>query len=199
MDGVACYYDIQHFHEKFSVYTCCLYKKEISHGSTFSGQHLADHTDDDVRGVALSHCNFSGFPRDLLESFPNLDHISINGGLTEITKTDLAGYVNLKFLDLQGCELTRLPSDLFDKTPNLEVIYFSHNKISSIGENLLEPLEKIKYVDFKGNPKISSVFDIDKSELFSLDDMKREIRDISGENNEIVERKEDSFRVLGSK
>lgn len=182
MDGVACYYEIQHFHEKFSVYTCCLYKKEIGHEKAFSGQHLTDKTDDDVRGVAFSHCKFASFPRGISESFPNVNHITINEGLQEISKEDLAEFKNLKFLDLQGCRLVNLSSDLFENSSKLEVIYFSHNKILSIGENLLEPLENLKYIDFTGNPAINLVYDEDKSENFTLDDMKREIRKLNDKN-----------------
>lgn len=173
----GCFYNIQHFHETTAVYTCCLYRKVFTSAANFSGQHLQDRTDDDVRGIALSSCQFKGFPLDLSEKFPNLDHIAINHGLHEITKQDLAGYGNLKFLDLQGCEIESLPGDLFENTPNLEVVYFSHNRIAYIGRDLLEPLIKLKYIDFRGNVCIDAVYDGDKPQETSLEDLKTVIRE----------------------
>lgn len=177
MEVTAYFNNIQHFHEKFGVYTCCLYKKDINDMTTFSGRHLPDRSDGDVRGIALANCKFSGFPRELSDLFPKLDHVAINGGLREITKEDLAGFANLKFLDLQGCEIASLPNDLFEYTPNLEVIYFSYNRISLIGENLLEPLKQLKYIDFRGNSTINEVYDEDKTNDLSLDELKSMIRD----------------------
>lgn len=177
MEATACFYNIQHFHEKFAVYTCCLYKKDISDWTTFIGRHLPERSDSDVRGIALSNCKFSGFPRELSKVFPKLDHVAINGGLREITKDDLAGFGNLKFLDLQGCEITSLPEDLFEYTPNLEVIYFSYNRLSTIGETLLEPLKTLKYIDFRGNSTINEVYDEDKPNEMGLEELKTVIRD----------------------
>lgn len=178
MEVAACFYNIQHFHEKSAVYTCCLYKKDISDFTTFFGRHLPDLSDGDVIGIALANCKFSGFPRELPTLFPKLDHVAINGGLREITKDDLRGFLNLKFLDLQGCEITSLPDDLFENTPNLEVIYLSYNKLSFIGEKLLEPLKSLKYIDFRGNLSINEVYDEDKANGndLSLEDLKRVIR-----------------------
>lgn len=175
------FYNIQHFHEKVSVYTCCLYKKDLNNVENFFGQHLknkhgAEHTNDDVRGIALSHCKLSTFPRELSQIFPNIDHLSINGGISAISKDDLVGFEKLKFLDLQSCEITSLPSDLFEHTPNLEVVYVSHNKITSIGERLLEPLHSLKYLNLHGNTGIDAVYDENKQNEFNLDDLKSLIR-----------------------
>lgn len=175
------FYNIQHFHEKVSVYTCCLYKKDLNNVENFFGQHLknklgAEQTNDDVRGIALSHCKLGSFPRELNEIFPNIDHLSINGGISEISKDDLAGFEKLRFLDLQSCEIRCLPSDLFEHTPNLEVVYVSHNKISSIGENLLEPLRSLKYLNLHGNTGIDVVYDENQQNEFNLDDLKTLIR-----------------------
>lgn len=172
----ACFYNIQHFHEKTAVYTCCLYKKDISDFTTLSGRHLPDCCDRDVRGIALANCKFSDFPRELPTLFPNLDHMAINGGLSQITKDDLADFVNLKFLDLQGCEITSLPDDLFEYTPNLEVIYFSFNKLTLIGEKILEPLTSLKYIDFRGNSSINAVYDEDKTNDLSFEQLRSMIQ-----------------------
>lgn len=167
------FHNIQHFHEKVAVYTCCLYKKDISDVSTFFGQHLPDRSNEDVRGIALANCKISGFPRELSTIFPNLDHVAVNGGLRGISKEDLAGFDKLKFLDLQGCEIAQLPSDLFENSPNLEVVYFSHNKIATIGGALLDPLRSLKYIDMRGNVNINAVYDVDKTGELSLDEMKQ--------------------------
>lgn len=172
METVACFCNIQHFHERSSVYTCCLYKKDLTNDTTFFGEHLFGCSNDDVRGIALANCQFSHFPGELAKIFPNLDHMAINGGLEQISKADLAGFENLKFLDLQGCHVEVLPADLFENTPNLEVIYFSHNRIASIGEHLLRPLTQLKYIDFRGNACIDEVYDEDKADDLSLDDLK---------------------------
>lgn len=201
MEALATFYNIQHFHEREAVYTCCLYKKEIAARTEFCGPHLPDRSDDDVRGIALANCKFqAGFPRDLTEKFPNLDHLAVNGGLSEISKEDLAGYANLRFLDLQGCEITSLPDDLFVNTPNLEVVYFSHNHIASIGRNLLEPLKNLKYIDLRGNVHIDAVYDEDKSNEMSFDDLIVAIRErCAVQNNSFVGMKTNSLRVSGAK
>lgn len=174
MEVNASYYNIKHFHEKNSVYTCCVYKEDLSDVKTFSGQHLPDFRDEDIRGVALSHCDIPRFPRELALMFPNLDHMTINGGLREISKEDLAGYQNLRFLDLQGCEITSLPDDLFKNSPNLEVVYFSRNKISSISKNFFEPLRNLKYIDFRGNLNQlkNAVYDVDQEGELSFEEFK---------------------------
>lgn len=160
-----------------------MYKKDFASCKKLSDLHLNDYSDDDVKGVALSHCEFSGFPRDFPSIFPNLNHLAINGGLSEISKDDLIGYGNLTFLDLSGCEITSLPGDLFEHTPNIEVIYFNRNKISYIGENLLEPLVSLKYADFKGNVNINVVYDEEKAEELSLNELKQLISEQCQTNN----------------
>lgn len=177
MEVAASYHNIQHFHERCAVYTCCVYKKDLSVVNKFCGQHLAEFSDDDVRGVALSHCNIPSFPRELASVFPNLDHMAINGGLSEISKQDFAGYRNLRFLDLQGCEITSLPSNLFENLPNLEVVYLSRNKISVVDEDFFEPLRALKYIDFRGNlmKTENAVYDQDRAEELSFDEFKNAI------------------------
>lgn len=173
MDSTAVsFYNIQHFHEIEAVYTCCLYKKDLTNVSTFFGPHLDNKTNEDVRGIALSHCKIKCFPRELTKIFPNMDHIAINGGLKEISKDDLSGFKKLKFLDLQGCEIAELSGDLFENTPNLELIYLSHNRISKIGRKVLEPLMSLKYISFHGNDNIDAVYDVDKPSEFTLEEIK---------------------------
>jgi Leucine rich repeat len=81
---------------------------------------------------------------------------------------------------LNGCEIKALPSDLFVHTPNLEVIYFGRNKIDNIGEDLLEPLKNLKFIDFTSNVSINCVYDEDKVDGLSLDELKRKIRENCG-------------------
>lgn len=173
MATATCFYNIKHFHEKVPVYTCCVYKKDFGNCKKLSDLHLTDLSDDDVQGVALSHCEFDGFPRDFPSIFPNLNHLAINGGLSEITKDDLIGYGNLTFLDISGCEIDSLPGDLFEHTPNLEVIYFNRNQIKYMGASLLEPLLSLKYADFTGNLNINVVYDEEKAEDLSLNELKK--------------------------
>lgn len=200
MEDIACFYNIKHFHERVPVYTCGLLKRDIICATTFSGEHFSDRVNADVRGVALAHCTFpSGFPRNLAVIFPNLDHIAINGGLTAISKDDLSGFENLKFLDLQGCEISSLADDVFENTPNLEVIYFSFNQLSTIGPNLLEPLKKLKYIDLSGNANIDAVYDEDKADILSLDDLKNMIRVQCGVQNAVADNFVPKSRVSGAK
>lgn len=157
-------------------------------------------SDQDVRGVAFAHCNFpSGFPRDLAMIFPNIDHIAINGGLQQISKDDLAGYENLKFLDLQGCEIKTVPNDLFVNTPKLEVVYFSYNRIAIIGQDLLDPLQNLKYIDFRGNVNIDEVYDEDKGTELTLDGLKKIINEQCGVSNVFLDNKNSLMRVSGAK
>lgn len=200
MENIACYYNIKHFHERVPVYTCGLLKQDITCALTFTGEHSTERANTDVRGIALAHCTFpSGFPRNLPVIFPNLDHVAINGGLRSISKSDFEGFGNLKFLDLEGCEISTLADDLFENTPNLEVIYFSHNGVTNIGPNLLQPLKNLKYLDLRGNETIDAVFDEDKANELSLEDLKSMIRAQCGVQNHVADSFNTKSRVSGAK
>lgn len=131
--------------------------------------------------------------------------ILIYCGLKEISKSDLCGFKNLKFLDLSGNKLKTLPADLFSGTKFLEEAYFEKNQITKIGVDLLKPLDinKIKAICFENNPAINAVYCSKDYYLrshyasVSLDEMNNLIRDTCNplfENNFLLRDIQNIFR-----
>lgn len=57
----------------------------------------------------------------------------------------------LKYLDLLGNRLEKLPSDLFENTPSLMEVVFNNNRIKFIGSEILSPLKNLEIINFGGN------------------------------------------------
>lgn len=99
------------------------------------------------------------FPKELSDFFPNLEYMEIQYcKMKTITKEDLKGFTKLRKLKLDFNEISYLPGNLFEFTPNVEQLSFFHNKITKIGAEIFDKLEKLSKVDLRNNLKINYKF-----------------------------------------
>lgn len=102
-----------------------------------------------IKTLVIEKQNVQHFPKGLPCLFPNLEHLVIRRcGLKEIHASDLEGFTNLKILELDNNNLTRLPDDLFRHVPQLEKASFKNNRIKM---PLLDPLRCNQEIDLSGN------------------------------------------------
>jgi len=127
----------------------------------FSGQHESGKTNMDVLFVQFENCTLSKIPQGLTKIFPNLEILEIwNSNLKNICKNDLVEYKNLKKFRCEYNEVEFLPDDLFENFANLELISFKNNKLTVIEPNILDGLDKLKYVDFRVNPNYGKFYSV---------------------------------------
>ena len=127
-----------------------------------STNHLPGKTDRDVDVLVIKQLNETKLAQNIFKFFTHLKILVIFGGnLMEITSDDLK-FHDLKAIFIENTNLRVIDGNLFRHATRLEVVAFSWNKISNIGENLLEPLLSIRYVHFNDNlcTNNSTIFDI---------------------------------------
>lgn len=83
----------------------------------------------------------------------------LNSNLSEIKRDDLREYSEFVQLSFSYNEIEFLPGDLFADMRNLEIILFNGNKLEKIDPNLLDGLNKLKFVSFRNNPCIDKCYD----------------------------------------
>lgn len=100
------------------------------------------------------------FPLDLTEIFPNLTALTINScGLTEISRTDLAGLDNLLELHLHNNKLTSLPTDLLTNMRRLKWILLSRNRIEHLDSRMFDAIKnQLQLLDLSFNTSINDCF-----------------------------------------
>jgi Leucine-rich repeat (LRR) protein len=64
-------------------------------------------------------------------------------------------------LYIYGGDIEYLPGNLFEQTPNLEIVSFSSCKIKFIDSNILDCLHKLKHVSFSNNINIDAIYRTD--------------------------------------
>jgi Leucine-rich repeat (LRR) protein len=85
--------------------------------------------------------------------FTELKELSIEkSSLEEIRKEDLAQFPKLEMLWLHNNDLRFLPGDLFEANLEIVLINFENNKITRMGDELLEPLKNLREAVFQNNP-----------------------------------------------
>ena len=142
----------------------------------YSGEHLANKNDADVKGIYIRDTNTKYIPTNLGSLF-NLTALSIqNTELIEITAKDIHGMqdlesisfhnnkmstvpldffvtlLKLRFFDLSGNQIEELPNGIFENNLNLEQIYLYNNNIKYLGTEIFHDLNKLDFVE----PKINS-------------------------------------------
>jgi len=103
--------------------------------SKFIGEHLPGKSDDDVLAISFrDNKNLQFVPRGLIKVFKNVVALNLSCCLIKsITKNDLSGMPNLKWLRLNDNQLTSLPGNLFQETQNLEKNSTINNYFDSTG------------------------------------------------------------------
>jgi len=149
--------------------------------SSKSSEHDKGKSLKDVASLLITNCyGVKAMPTELLVFLDNLTVVEVrNSGLRTITKQDMRGLEKVKELWIVDNQLKQLPGDLFNDMPHLEYVSFASNEIVQIGKNLLEPLQKLKLVDFRGNAAIDVFFTTRQSnqrKCVDLNEMNKIIR-----------------------
>lgn len=98
--------------------------------------------------------NLKNFIRSRTESkvfFPNLKAFYLYDAKLKTVSKDVLQYPSLRYLSLRNNELVTLDVDLFEYTPELEVIRFKLNLIQHVGLHLLSRLDNLKIALFNTN------------------------------------------------
>ncbi|XP_070507652.1 putative leucine-rich repeat-containing protein DDB_G0290503 [Chironomus tepperi] len=132
-------------------------------------EKIPDDAFDDLKN--LEELDLSG---NKIENFPSknekLKILTVDGN--KIKELDLKNLQDLKTFSAKNNEIEELTEDLFENNPNLEVMFFSHNKLTKISPNLTQNLENLRQFDFTGNPCLK--------ELSTIDGVTHEIDQLEG-------------------
>lgn len=147
-------------------YVCEVTSADFSDNSThitgYNGTHLSGNSSFDV-GIVEFNCdyyslNFTTIPKGFLEIFPNKKGLFFESCPINVLNGDeLDEYPNLKFFAIYYSNLTRVPGNLFNKTPDLVFVYFALNQIQHVGNGLLDHLQNLQEAYFFGNICISKI------------------------------------------
>ena len=118
----------------------------------FVGNYEEGKTNLDVREVAFYECAFTKIPQRLTIAFPNLKTLYVESSkIKDINRNDLAEYKNLEKISFHNNDIQFLPGDLFMDFKNLRYISFAEKKLKVIEPNILDGLDLLNDVYFKGN------------------------------------------------
>lgn len=138
------------------VYTCSVQNFSVAvpneNVTNVIGVHEEGKTNKDVKklNIASQYCEF--IPRGFENFFPNLEGLRVaQSRLVSLTQYDLKVWPMLRNCDMFNNYLRFLDSDLFEKTPHVEYLYFGDNQLSSIGYDVFQPLKKLSKAVFQGN------------------------------------------------
>lgn len=73
-------------------------------------------------------------PNEIFSTFPNLNILSIQSKIDEISANDLSGANNLLHLSLPSNKLRKLLAGTFQESPQLDTIVFTKNQIETIDD-----------------------------------------------------------------
>ncbi len=104
---------------------------------------------DEIFLLQIENSKMEKIPKGLGKVFPNIQILKIvDSGLNSICKEDLENFTELSYLGAIGNSIELVPGDLFKFSKEIKEINFCDNKIKFIGLDLLEGLEKFKWIDF---------------------------------------------------
>jgi hypothetical protein len=132
--------------------------------SRIIGKHERNKNNEDVEAIwfpDLVIINY--FPRGLTRVFPNLKGVAVVGcNLLEISREDLRGLEDLKYIYLHSTKIQSLPEDLFVGMTKLQEISFMRNKEleSGVTKKLFEPVisNGLNYVDLSWNKCVDAFY-----------------------------------------
>lgn len=138
------------------VYTCTVQNFSVAipneNVTGVIGAHEAGKTNLDVKklNIANQYCEF--LPRGFENFFPNLEGLRVaQSRLVSLTQHDIRVWPQLRNVDMFNNYLIVLDSDLFEKTPHVEYLYFGDNQLAKIGYDIFQPLQKLTKAVFQGN------------------------------------------------
>lgn len=162
-------------HQGTEYFTCSSKGTAINHSNVTLSRVLHNKNETvfkDTHGLSISNQNFTNFPKNLHEFFPDLMAIQIiSCGLKSLSFDDVKHYANLKSLWLPLNNIEVLEAGLFSLNLKLEKLTFYGNKLKIIDSNVLKPLTSLKFASFQKN----SCVDMAASDDKELEDLKGRI------------------------
>lgn len=140
-----------------SIPSCVTKDLQVSSPNVFvdkiDGKHIKGNSNKKVKKIYIVDSPLMEYmPKGFEEFFVNLDGISIkDSGLKIITQANLEPFPNLKYLWLDNNKLETLPSGLFRFNPHLLFVSFQKNQLTTIADNLFDPVTDLQQADFTGN------------------------------------------------
>jgi hypothetical protein len=119
------------------------------------GTHENGKSNEDVESFGYGDAKLSFIPTNLACFFPNLRAMFIYSPLLQISASDLKPFPNLVYFDVQRTLFTNLDGDLFKHTRKLKMIICTIGKLENVGENILDGLNDLYWVNFMTNPCIN--------------------------------------------
>lgn len=106
-----------------------------------------------TKSIEFMGCKFPQIPQKFLQQFPIVRKIDFSSrGIQSIKNDDFLDNIDLVILRAEHNCLTELPANLFNNTPNIEEVYFSHNIIEKIDPNCFaEGVKHLWKIDFRSN------------------------------------------------
>lgn len=129
---------------------------EKSNINSIKGNHLANHTDKDVKVFRIQNHNAHFFPTQLEAFFRSLAIIDIrHSHLKEIHQAHIKPFPKLRGIVLYDNDIEILENGIFDYNLNLEMVWMNQNKLVHIDLNVFDNLSKLTYLSFESNVCIS--------------------------------------------
>lgn len=119
------------------------------------GTHKQGKIDKNVEGFWLESQELHQIPHGIESFFPNLKAFYLYDAKLKTVSKDVLQYPSLRYLSLRNNELVTLDVDLFEYTPELEVIRFKLNLIQHVGLHLLSRLDNLTIALFNTNACIN--------------------------------------------
>lgn len=119
-----------------------------------TGAHENGKTNDDVIIFWSYGPVFNFFPQNIIKIFKNTQKILLqSANLASVTKYDLQPFGNkLTHLWIGANNIEVIVSDLFEFTPNLELVQISSLKIKYVGSGAFDNLKKLTILNAGANP-----------------------------------------------
>ena len=109
----------------------------------------------ELKVLLLSGCSIQSLPLDVFTNLPNLEYLSLRENqLTTLTPQLFAPIPHLIGIDLSNNQLS-LPKNLsiriFENNPELETVFLSKNKFTTLNPNLLAEAQSLKRLELFDN------------------------------------------------
>lgn len=182
-----CLYSYSFYNE----YMCSLIQIEVldpTQNVIFAGQHLENHTNEDVELVFIYVSNTPFIIQEMFATFPNLIVLEISfSNLESISIPDTA---RLEWLDIYGNNINHIEAGAFSSQSSLEYLFLSYNQIQTVDEDAFAGLSELIYLELyyndverlepgTFNPLTNlMIVDIEANFLTSIDDLFSENRQL---------------------
>ena len=139
-ETLKCQFKEDYFLHVRTVYYCDVTSLDSSLNNMtingFTGKHLANKNNHNVKGIWIHDTNTKYIPANLGFLFNLTAFLVQNSNLIEIKAQNFIGMLNLEYLNLDGNKFKSIPSDTFSTLPKLKYIGLMYNQMEMIPSNL---------------------------------------------------------------